>query len=74
MISGSGFGFSVAKHTMDGNGKGIINLAVGAPFESSVIVMKTRRVVSFDPEIRLKKPRNIDPQQSSKFLLRVAQP
>ena len=66
LTSGSGFGFSVAKQSMDANEKGVINLAVGAPFESSVIVMKTRRVVSFDPEIRLKKPRHIDPQQSSK--------
>ena len=68
LSAGSGFGFSISKGVLNVNQGGNVNFAIGAPFESSVVVFKTRKVVVFDPEIEIT-PDDIDPEQSSKYLV-----
>ena len=60
--SGSGFGYALSRQIDQ-------SFAVGAPFKNSVVVFKTRRVVSFTPESNIS-PHQIDPR-SSEFTLEL---
>ena len=57
--SGSGFGYSLSKNLIDVDGNGANDFAVGAPFDNSVSLYKTRKVVSFTPSVTIR-PSEID--------------
>ena len=57
--SGSGFGYSLSKNLIDVDDNGANDFAVGAPFDNSVSLYKTRKVVSFTPSVTIR-PSEID--------------
>ena len=50
---GPGFGYSLSKEISDADNNGLDDFAVGAPFGESVVVLRSRPVISFRPAVML---------------------
>ena len=62
----SGFGYSLSKEISDVDSNGFKDTAVGAPFNGSAVILRSRPVISFQTKIRFEPLNDIDPEVKSK--------
>ena len=65
----SGFGYSLSKEISDVDSNDFKDIAAGAPFGGSAVVLRSRPVVSFQTQVTLVTQGDIDPKVKSKCLL-----
>ena len=62
----SGFGYSLSKEISDVDSNGFNDTAVGAPFDGSAVILRSRPVVSFQPIVWFETMNDINPEVKSK--------
>ena len=62
----SGFGYSLSKEISDVDSNGFKDIAIGAPFSGSAVILRSRPVISFQPKVRFKLMNEINPEVKSK--------
>ena len=56
-----GFGYALAKEKVDFDGNHFQDMAVGAPFDDTATLLKSRRVLQFKPDFDVKHIDPVDP-------------
>ena len=60
---GSGFGYSLSKEILDVDLNGLDDFAVGAPFDESAVVLRSRPVITFTHKVKFYGEQSIDPKE-----------
>ena len=62
----SGFGYSLSKEISDIDSNGFKDIAVGAPFDGSAVILRSRPVIYFKPRVWFTTLNDIIPEQNGK--------
>ena len=64
-----GFGYALSKEEVDIDKNQFNDMVVGAPFSDSAVLLKSRPVLSFKPDIKIEPIDAVDPKNKGKTKL-----
>ena len=65
-MSLKGFGYALSKEEVDVDKNKFNDLVVGAPFADSAVLLKSRQVLSFQKDFKIKSIEAVDPENQGK--------